>query len=78
MVAYIIVGYVLLAVHSSEMVIKNCDNICTSFKIPYANIEYPNMRISAILTFYYLIVTIQSVMKILSTKINNVVCYYRC
>ena len=38
MVAYIIVGYVLLAVHSSEMVIKNCDNICTSFKIPYANI----------------------------------------
>ena len=33
------------------------------------------MWVSAILTFYYLIVTIQSVMEVLSTKINNAVCY---
>ena len=55
-----------------------CENICASFEMPYTNIQYPNMWISAILNFYYLIVTIQSIMKILSTKINNVVCYYRC
>ena len=51
--------------------------MCTSYKIPYANIQYPNILVSAILTFYYLIFTIQSVMKILSTKINDVVCYHR-
>ena len=34
--------------------------------------------ISATLTCYYLIVTIQSVIKILSTPISNAVCYYRC
>ena len=33
--------------------------------------------VSAILAFCYLIVAIQSVMKILSSKINNAVCYYR-
>ena len=79
MIAYIIVAYVLLAVHFLAqlqwMVIWHCDNICTSFKIPYANTQYPNMWVSAILTLYYLIVTIQSVMEVLSTKINNAVCY---
>ena len=42
--------------------------------------QYPlpqHVDVSAILTFSYLIVAIQSVMKILSSKINNVVCYYR-
>ena len=46
------------------------------YLMPIYNI-YPNMWVPAISTFYYLIIAIQSVMKILSTKIKNVVCYYR-